>query len=146
MSAEPQVMNGVTATPAVSDARSRARVVEDGGEGVKLSEKAANQIKEILKKDNYPATMYLFVGVKGGGCSGLQYVLDLRDEAVAPVGETDEVFLAHDIMVVTDLKSYIVGSLGGTTIDYTDGLMGSGFTFNNPNAKHTCGCGSSYSA
>ena len=45
-----------------------------------------------------------------------------------------------------DLKSFVVGNLGGTTIDYKDGLMGAGFTFNNPNAKHTCGCGSSYSA
>lgn len=145
MSAQPEVQNTVAPINAVS-ARSRARIVEEGGEGIKLTEKAANQVKEILKKDNYPETMYLFVGVKGGGCSGLQYVLDLRDEAVSPVGETDEVFLVQDLLVVSDFKSYLVGSLGGTTIDYVDGLMGSGFTFQNPNAKHTCGCGSSYSA
>ena len=63
-----------------------------------------------------------------------------------PVAETDEVFLSHDIVIVCDLKSYMVGNLGGTTIDFEDGLMGKGFTFKNPNAKHSCGCGSSYSA
>ncbi|RMF76568.1 MAG: iron-sulfur cluster assembly accessory protein [Planctomycetota bacterium] len=115
--------------------------------GVRLSEKAAEQIKAILERDNYPDTMYLFVGVKGGGCSGLQYVLDLRDEAHAPVADTDEVFESQGIHIVCDLKSYVVGNLTGTLIDYQDGgLMGSGFVFKNPNAKHACGCGSSYSA
>lgn len=111
-----------------------------------LTEKAAGQIKAILDKDNHPETTYLFVGVKGGGCSGLQYVLDLRDQAAAPINDTDEVFLSHDIPIVCDLKSFVVGNLGGTTIDYQDGLMGAGFVFNNPNAKHTCGCGASYTA
>jgi iron-sulfur cluster assembly protein len=125
--------------------RQRAKVPEEG-QGVVLTEKAADQIKVILKKDKHPETTYLFVGVKGGGCSGLQYVLDLRDAAHAPVKETDEVFLSHDIPIVCDLKSFIVGNLAGTTIDYQESLMGAGFTFNNPNAKHTCGCGASYSA
>jgi iron-sulfur cluster assembly protein len=116
------------------------------GTGIILSDKAAAQIKQIIEKDNYPDTMYLFVGVKGGGCSGLQYVLDLRDEVHQPVADTDEVFLSQGIPVVCDLKSYVVGNLTGTTIDYHEGLMGAGFTFNNPNAKHSCGCGSSYSA
>jgi iron-sulfur cluster assembly protein len=125
----------------------RARAREAGpGIGVQLSEKAASQIQEILRKDNYPDTMYLYIGVKGGGCSGLQYVLDLRDEAHAPIGDNDEIFRSHDILVVCDLKSFVVGNLEGTTIDYQESLMGAGFTFNNPNAKHTCGCGSSYSA
>jgi len=129
----------------VSGVRTRARVPEEG-KGIVLTEKAAEQIKKILVEGNHPDTTYLFVGVKGGGCSGLQYVLDLRDEVHAPVNETDEVFLSHDIPIVVDLKSYVVGNLDGTTIDYKDGLMGAGFTFHNPNAKHTCGCGSSYSA
>ena len=93
-----------------------------------------------------PATTYLFFGVKGGGCSGLTYVLDLRDERSAPVAETDEVFESHGIVIVCDFKSYEVGNLSGTTIDFQEGLMGKGFTFQNPNAKHSCGCGSSYSA
>jgi len=115
-------------------------------QGIHLTEKAAEQVRAILEKDSYPETMYLYVGVKGGGCSGLQYILDLRDETHAPIAETDESFESQGIRVVCDLKSYVVGNLTGTTIDYQDGLMGAGFTFNNPNAKHSCGCGASYSA
>jgi iron-sulfur cluster assembly protein len=125
--------------------RQRAREVGEG-EGLRLSDKAAAKIKEILVKDNYPETMYLFVGVKGGGCSGLQYVLDLRDEAHVPIGEEDEVYMSHGVPIVVDFKSHVVGRLDGTTIDYHETLTASGFTFNNPNAKHSCGCGSSYSA
>ncbi len=73
-------------------------------------------------------------------------MLDLRDEASVPASDTDEAFVSEGLVIVCDLKSYIVGNLTGTEIDYRDGLMGAGFTFNNPNAKHTCGCGSSYSA
>jgi iron-sulfur cluster assembly protein len=136
------------ATPAANGelkARAKARPATET-EGIRLSDKAAGQIKKILKDDNYPETMYLFVGVKGGGCSGLQYVLDLRDESHAAINDMDEVFVSHDILVVCDFKSYVVGNLTGTEIDYQEGLMGAGFTFNNPNAKHSCGCGSSYSA
>lgn len=137
--------DNTTPAPAGPSARDRAKEAAEG-QGVRLTDKAAEQIKEILKKDSYPDSMYLFVGVKGGGCSGLSYVLDLRDEAHAPIAETDEVFLSDDILIAVDLKSFIVGNLNGTVIDYQDGLMGAGFVFNNPNAKHTCGCGSSYSA
>ncbi len=136
-------MNSQSSSSADSVARTRA-VAATETEGIRLSEKAAGQIKAILTKENYPPTMYLYVGVKGGGCSGLQYVLDLRDEAHAPIAESDEVYLSQDLLIVCDLKSSIVGKLDGTLIDYQDGLMGAGFTFNNPNAKHTCGCGSSY--
>lgn len=132
-----------TQEPAPS-ARSRARAVEPG-QGIQLTEKAAEKIKEILRKENYPESMYLYVGVKGGGCSGLSPVLDLRDEAHAAVGETDEIFDSQGITVVSDYRSFFVGSMNGTLIDYQEGLMGAGFTVNNPNAKHTCGCGSSYS-
>lgn len=125
----------------------RERMKPQGeGQGIQLSDKAAEQLKEIIEKGNYPDSMYLYVGVKGGGCSGLQYVLDLRDESQVPAAETDEVFSSHGMPIVCDLKSYIVGNLNGTIIDYQEGLMGAGFTFNNPNAKHTCGCGSSYTA
>lgn len=125
--------------------RERAKPQSDG-QGIQLSEKAAAQIKKILTEGNYPETMYLFVGVKGGGCSGLQYMLDLRDETAVPVADTDETFLSQELPIVCDLKSYVVGNLSGTLIDYQESMMGAGFTFNNPNAKHTCGCGSSYSA
>jgi len=126
-------------------ARQRARVPAEG-EGVRLTELAAKQVRQYMAKTDSPDTQYLYLGVKGGGCSGLTYVLDLRDERYAPVAETDEVFLSQDIVIVCDLKSYMVGNLSGTTIDYEDGLMGKGFTFKNPNAKHSCGCGASYSA
>jgi iron-sulfur cluster assembly protein len=126
-------------------ARRRAATPSEG-EGVRLSDKAAAQLSGIIAKEQYPDSMYLYVGVKGGGCSGLQYVLDLRDESHAPINDTDEVFESHGFLIVCDLKSYIVGNLTGTLIDYQDGLMGAGFTFNNPNAKHKCGCGSSYTA
>ncbi len=115
-------------------------------EGIRLSELAAQRVREYMAKTDAPDRMYLYVGVKGGGCSGLTYILDLRDERAAVPADTDEVFSSHGIAIVCDLKSYIVGNLAGTLIDYQDGLMGSGFTFHNPNAKHTCGCGSSYSA
>jgi iron-sulfur cluster assembly protein len=125
--------------------RARAQATAEG-EGVRLTELAAKYVRQYMAKTDSPDTQYLFLGVKGGGCSGLTYVLDLRDERSAPVPETDEVFDSNGIVIVCDLKSYMVGNLTGTTIDYQEGLMGAGFTFKNPNAKHSCGCGSSYSA
>lgn len=135
----------VPTTPTAPSARARAAPAREGAD-IHLSDKAAEKIREILVKDNYPDTMYLYVGVKGGGCSGLSYVLDLRDEATAAVGPDDEVFTSNGITIVSDFKSYMVGNLSGTTIDYQESIMGAGFVFHNPNAKHTCGCGSSYSA
>jgi iron-sulfur cluster assembly protein len=126
-------------------AKQRAQPVREG-QDIHLSDVAAEKVREYLAKDNHPDTMYLFVGVKGGGCSGLSYVLDLRDEANSPVKDSDEVFESKGILIVCDLKSYVVGNLTGTTIDYQEGMMGAGFVFNNPNAKSTCGCGSSYTA
>lgn len=136
--------NTPAAESAAPSVRMRAKPAP-AGQGIELTEVAATQIKTILQKDNHPETMYLYVGVKGGGCSGLQYVLDLRDEAHAPANENDEVFESHGIPIVCDLKSFLVGNLGGTVIDYQETVMAAGFVFNNPNAKHSCGCGSSYS-
>jgi len=134
-----------TQVPGELKIRERARVPEENA-GVILTEQAAEKVKQFIAGNGNPEGSYLFVGVKGGGCSGLQYTLDLRDEQRAPVNETDEVFLSHEIPIVVDLKSFIVGNLAGTTIDYQETVMSSGFTFNNPNAKRTCGCGSSYTA
>ncbi len=114
--------------------------------GLRLSEKAAEKVREHITRESLADTTYLYVGVKGGGCSGLQYVLDLRDEVHAPVNDSDEVFSSCGLNIVCDLKSYIVGNLTGTLIDWQESMMGAGFTFNNPNARQTCGCGSSYSA
>jgi len=126
-------------------ARERAKAATDN-DGIHLTELAATNVRKYIAQTESPDTQYLYIGVKGGGCSGLTYVLDLRDERLAPAAETDEVFLSHDIVIVCDLKSYMVGNLGGTTIDFEEGLTGKGFTFKNPNAKHSCGCGASYSA
>jgi iron-sulfur cluster assembly protein len=126
-------------------ARSRAATPTET-EGVRLTPLAAGKIREYMLKADSPGTQYLFLGVKGGGCSGLSYVLDLRDEKHVPIADTDEVFNSHDVVIVCDLKSYIVGNLTGTEIGFEDGIMGKGFTFKNPNAKQSCGCGSSYSA
>jgi len=129
----------------VASGRARAKPATPDS-GVRLTDEAAGQIQSILKREQYPQTMYLYVGVKGGGCSGLQYTLDLRDESHAPIAETDEVFESHGITIVSDVKSFVVGNLNGTEIGYRESMMGAGFTFSNPNAKHTCGCGSSYTA
>jgi iron-sulfur cluster assembly protein len=133
------------APPPALQVRARARPTTEE-DGIRLTELAAKNVRQYMEKTESPQTQYLYVGVKGGGCSGLTYVLDLRDERLAPVAETDEVFVSQDIVVVCDLKSYMVGNLGGTTIDFEEGLMGKGFTFKNPNARHSCGCGASYSA
>lgn len=109
--------------------------------GLTLTETAAREIKTIIKQQELDAqNVCLRVGVKGGGCSGFSYLLDLTEQK----RDTDELFEAHDIKVVCDPKSYLY--LNGTTIDFKDEIMGRGFVFNNPNATSSCGCGSSFTA
>jgi iron-sulfur cluster assembly protein len=106
-----------------------------------LSETAAREIKTIIDQQELDAEkICLRVGVKGGGCSGFSYLLDLTDQTK----ETDESFEQHGVRVVCDPKSYLY--LNGTTIDFRDEVMGRGFVFNNPNATSSCGCGSSFQA
>lgn len=106
-----------------------------------LSEKAADEIKTIIEQQELDAeNVRLRVGVKGGGCSGFSYLLDLTENQK----ETDEELEQHGIKIICDPKSLLY--LGGVTIDFKDELMGRGFVFNNPNATATCGCGSSFSA
>lgn len=100
---------------------------------------AVDQIKKLLASQNKP-DWGVRVGVKGGGCSGLSYTMDLAE---AP-GEEDRVFDIEDLKVFCDKKSYFY--LNGLTLDFIDALMGGGFRFVNPNATSTCGCGSSFSA
>ncbi|MDX2116092.1 MAG: iron-sulfur cluster insertion protein ErpA [Planctomycetota bacterium] len=108
---------------------------------ITLTETAAREIKTIIDQQELnPQTIRLRVGVKGGGCSGFSYLLDLTEAAK----ETDESFDQHGVKVVCDPKSYLY--LNGTTIDFKDEIMGRGFVFQNPNASTTCGCGSSFSA
>ncbi|MFA9480407.1 iron-sulfur cluster insertion protein ErpA [Phycisphaerales bacterium AB-hyl4] len=108
---------------------------------IKLTESAAREIKTIIEQQELDAeTICLRVGVKGGGCSGFSYLLDLTEQS----RENDEQFKEGGITVVCDPKSYLY--LNGTTIDFKDEVMGRGFVFNNPNATSSCGCGSSFSA
>jgi len=109
--------------------------------GIILTETAAREIKTIIEQQGLDAeNVRLRVGVKGGGCSGFSYILDLT-ESQKPA---DELFEQHDIKVICDPKSLLY--LEGTTVDFKDEIMGRGFVFQNPNATSSCGCGSSFSA
>lgn len=109
---------------------------------ITLKPEAVKEIKHIYEKEGFePDKIFLRVGVKGGGCSGFSYLLDLT-EHYNP--DKDELFEQDDIKIICDLKSYLY--LNGTEIGFQDGIMGRGFVFNNPSAVSTCGCGSSFSA
>ena len=106
---------------------------------VTLTETAAKQVKKLMQEQKLEQ-VFLRMGVKGGGCSGLSYSLEFDTEK----GKHDKTFVIDGVPVVVDAKSYLY--LNGTTLDYvTEGLQG-GFTFVNPQAKSSCGCGTSFSA
>lgn len=108
---------------------------------IELTDNAAAAIKSFIQeKDLSEDVTYLRIGVKGGGCSGFSYILDLTEK----VGDNDETFEIAGVRVVCDPRSMLY--LDGTQIDYKDEFMQRGFAFNNPNATATCGCGSSFSA
>lgn len=105
---------------------------------ITLTPQAAEEVKRLMTKENKP-NLGLRVGVKGGGCSGFSYMLSL-DEATPQ--QYDTVFEQDGIKVLIDAKSHLY--LDGTTIDFKTSLMGGGFEFQNPLAKKSCGCGSSF--
>ncbi len=105
---------------------------------IEISETAISEVRRMMQKEGVQAAG-LRVGVKGGGCSGLSY--NLTFETQARTG--DKVFERDGVKLFCDLKSYIY--LNGTVLNYDSGLMGKGFVFMNPNAKKSCGCGSSFS-
>ncbi len=105
---------------------------------IKVTEKAAKEILKIKDENNIPGTYGLRVGVKGGGCSGLTYTLGFDTEEK----EGDTVIEQNNVKLFVDGKSLFY--LSGTELDFTDGLNGRGFVFNNPNATKTCGCGESF--
>ena len=105
---------------------------------IKLTANAIEMVKQALKEEGIP-DHGLRVAVRGGGCSGLEYALDF--DAESRPGDT--VFTVDGLNVYIDMAS--VTYLKGTEIDYVKGLNGTGFKFNNPNAKRSCGCGSSFS-
>jgi len=106
---------------------------------ITLTPLAAEKVKDLLTGRGTPG-IGLRVGVRGGGCSGNSYFMEFCQEGVAG----DEVVESNGVKLIVDLKSMVL--LGGTEIDYVEGLMGAGFKFNNPNVKHSCACGESFSA
>lgn len=107
---------------------------------IKVSETAKKKVIELMQDDGYdPNNDFVRVGVKSGGCSGLSYDLKFDKEN----HEGDKVFVDNDIKIIVDKKSFLY--LIGTTLEYSGGLNGTGFVFNNPNANRTCGCGESFS-
>lgn len=107
---------------------------------ISVSENALNHLLEIMVSEGMtPDTNYLRVGVKGGGCSGLSYVMDFDDTKT----DMDDVFdVDGGLKVLVDKKSLLY--LYGTILTYSDGLNGKGFQWENPNASRTCGCGESF--
>jgi len=106
---------------------------------VSITEKAAKKVRSYAEKEGWVDGFGLKVGVKGGGCSGLTYVLSIDP---GPGGD-DKIIEDQGVKLFIPKKSYVF--LAGTELDFSDGLNGKGFTFSNPNAKTTCGCGTSFS-
>lgn len=107
---------------------------------IQVSEIAKHKVIEMMAADGFDATTdFVRVGVKSGGCSGLSYELKFDNHQL----ENDKIFENNNIKIIVDKKSFLY--LVGTTLDFSGGLNGTGFVFNNPNANRTCGCGESFS-
>jgi iron-sulfur cluster assembly protein len=105
---------------------------------ITLTAKAVTEVRRLKSSNNIPETHGLRVSVKGGGCSGLSYVLGFDESPT----EKDTVMAVEGMRVFVDPKSLFY--ISGTVLDFSDGLNGKGFVFNNPKASKTCGCGSSF--
>jgi iron-sulfur cluster assembly protein len=108
---------------------------------ITLTEKAATEVKRVIDEQKIEANMFLRIGVAGGGCSGFNYTLGF-DQAFDE--KRDNKYECHGLQVVVDKKSSLY--LDGTTVDWYESIGRRGFTFDNPNAVKTCGCGSSFQA
>ena len=107
---------------------------------IKVSDTAKQKVLTLMREEGYnTGSDYVRVGVKSGGCSGLSYELKFDRE----IGDSDKVFEDNAVRIIVDKKSFLY--LVGTTLEYSGGLNGKGFVFNNPNAERTCGCGESFS-
>lgn len=105
-----------------------------------VSDKAKEKVSQLMQEadKSIEAGYFLRVSVVGGGCSGLSYKMDFDNKSLP----ADQVFEDNGLKVVTDLKSFLY--LVNTTLEFSDGLNGKGFFFNNPNASRTCACGESF--
>ena len=106
---------------------------------ITVTERAAKQVNSLMETEGLNKEYFIRVSVVGGGCSGLSYKMDFDNESQ----EGDQEFESNGYKIVCDMKSVLY--LCGTELDFTDGLNGKGFQFNNPNANRTCGCGESFS-
>ena len=106
---------------------------------ITVSEEAKNEVTRLKGQGEVDQNAFIRVGVKGGGCSGLTYNLEFDKD----LKEEDKLFEDQGVKIVVDKKSFLY--LVGTELQYTGGLNGKGFVFNNPNANRTCGCGESFS-
>lgn len=106
---------------------------------IKVSETAKQKVIALMQEDGLALDQgFIRVGVESGGCSGLSYKMDFTSER----SEEDKIFEDNDVRILVDKKSLLY--LLGTTLEYSGGLNGKGFSFNNPNASRTCGCGESF--
>jgi len=105
---------------------------------ITVSQTASEKVKSLMTQNNLTSTGGLRLGVKGGGCSGLSYVMEFAEGA----RPEDEVYEFDGIRLFVDQKSNLY--LDGTELDYVEGVMGAGFEFKNPNVKRSCACGSSF--
>ncbi len=108
---------------------------------ITISERAAKRIHEIRQEKNISENIPIRVSVVSGGCSGLTYDLDFDSQK--EITKADKEFEDHGVKVVVDMRSFLY--LAGTNLDFTDGLTGQGFHFQNPNAVRSCTCGESFS-
>ena len=106
---------------------------------ITITDKAKTKIDHLMQESQMDTDYFLRVSVKGGGCSGLLYDLDFDNE----VKSDDQFFEDKGIRIALDMKSFLY--LAGTELDFTDGINGKGFNFNNPNASRSCACGESFS-
>jgi len=107
---------------------------------IKVAASAKEKVRTLMTEEGFDAASdFVRVGVKSGGCSGLTYELKFDKE----LSESDKVFEDNEVRIAVDKKSFLY--LVGTTLEYSGGLNGKGFVFNNPNAQRTCGCGESFS-
>ena len=107
---------------------------------IKVSETAKSKVLQLMQDDGFdPTNDFVRVGVKSGGCSGLSYDLKFDNS----FQEQDKLFEDNQVKILVDKKSLLY--LVGTVLEYSGGLNGKGFVFNNPNAQRTCGCGESFS-
>ena len=107
---------------------------------IKVAETAKEKVSFLMREEGFdPTNDYVRVGVKSGGCSGLSYELKFDHE----LQDEDKLFEHNQVKILVDKKSLLY--LVGTALEYSGGLNGKGFIFNNPNAQRTCGCGESFS-